>query len=81
MSKDFDKECEDECQKGGKQNSWFWGLIVILVGLFIIFEAGVKNIKGMPDWVNDIQIWWIIPLLVGIMIISFGVRVLARSGR
>lgn len=79
--KDFDKECEEECQEGSKEHSWVWGLIIILIGLFIIFEAGIKNIDGAPDWVKDVQVWWIIPVLIGIMIISFGLKALTRSGR
>ncbi len=79
--RDFDKECERECQEGSRENSWIWGLIVVLVGLFIMFEAGIKNIDGMPDWVRDIQIWWVIPLLIGILIISFGLRLISRTGR
>jgi hypothetical protein len=76
--KDFDKECEDECSKGGKQHTWFWGVVVVLIGIFIIFEAGIKNIEGLPDAVYDVQLWWVIPLLIGIMIISAGLRVISR---
>lgn len=83
--KDFDKECEEECQEecqeGGRKNSWLWGLIIILIGFFIIFEAGIKNIDGVPDLVKDVQVWWVIPVLIGIMIISIGIRALNRSGR
>jgi uncharacterized membrane protein YhdT len=79
--RDFDKECEEECQQGSKENTWIWGLIIVLVGLFIIFEAGVKNIDGVPAWVKDIQMWWIIPILIGILIISFGIRLIARIDR
>lgn len=79
--KDFDKECEEECQEGSKEHSWVWALIIILIGLFIIFEAGIKNIDGVPDWVKDVQVWWVIPVLIGIMIISFGFKALTRSGR
>jgi hypothetical protein len=35
----------------------------------------------MPHMVDDVQLWWVIPVLVGIMIISAGLRVLGRSGR
>ena len=79
--KDWENECESECQDGGRQNSWFWGAIVILVGVFIIFEVGIKNIPGVPDWVRDINVWWVLPLLIGVFVIIMGVRVLSRSGR
>ena len=79
--KNFDKECEEECQGSSGNNSWFWGLIIILIGAFIVFEAGIKNIDGMPSWVYDVQLWWVIPVLIGIMIITAGLRVLSRSNR
>ncbi len=76
--KDFDKECEEECQGSGGTGGWFWALIIILIGVFIIFEAGIKNIDGMPGWVYDVDLWWLIPTLIGVMIIVAGVRVLSR---
>jgi hypothetical protein len=79
--KDFDKECEEECQGSAQSSSWFWGAIIILIGLFIVFEAGIKNIEGVPNEIKDIQLWWIIPVLIGIMIVAAGMRVLARQNR
>jgi hypothetical protein len=79
--KDWENECESECQDGGQQYSWFWGAIIILVGIFIIFEIGIKSISGLPGWVYDINLWWVIPLLIGVFVIILGVRVLSRSGR
>jgi hypothetical protein len=79
--KDFDKECEEECEGTSRSNTWFWGLIIILIGAFILFEAGIKNIDGVPDAIKDLELWWIIPVLIGIMIISAGLRVLTRTNR
>lgn len=76
--KDFEKECEEECSKGGGTNAWFWGLIIVLIGAFIIFEAGIKSLDGLPDWVYRIELWWLIPTLIGLMIIVAGLRVLSR---
>lgn len=79
--RDFDKQCEEDCSGSGQKYSWFWGAIIILIGLFIIFEAGIKNIEGLPDWVYDIQLWWVIPVLIGIIIIMMGMEAIGRSGR
>ena len=78
--KDCDKECENDCSRGGHY-SWFWGAIVMLVGLGIILEFGIKNIDGTPDWVQDINIWWMIPVLIGVVIILAGISVMSRSRR
>ena len=80
-SRDWDKQCEEDCQGSGRKYSWFWGAIIILIGLFIIFEAGIKNIEGLPDWVYDIQLWWVVPVLIGIIIIMMGMEAINRSGR
>ena len=78
--KDFDKQCEEDCQGSGQKYSWFWGAIIVLIGVFIIFEAGIKNIEGMPDWVYDIELWWVIPVLIGIIIIILIVAFIVFGG-
>ena len=46
--KEFEKRCEDECAggKGGRGWAIFWGVIIVLIGLFIIFEV---ILKGLSD--------------------------------
>jgi len=72
-------ECQDECQKGPKGGSIIWGLLVILIGLWIIFELGVRNIQGVPQWLADFQFWWIFPILIGIAIVVAGLRLILRK--
>ena len=79
--KDWDKECEEDCSGASRKYSWFWGVIIILIGFFIIYEAGIKNIEGLPDWVYDIEIWWVIPVLIGLIIIMIGAEAIGKSGR
>jgi len=79
--KDFEKEwedrCEDECSGSkSKHGSLIWGLIVVCIGLWIVFELGFSNIDGVPDWLRDFDIWWIIPIIIGLFVISRGVKIL-----
>jgi uncharacterized membrane protein YvbJ len=79
--KDPGSECEDECSKGSGGFSWFWAAIVIVIGLWLIFEFGIKNIvneSDLPSWLNNCEFWWIIPVIIGVAIIVAGVRGLTK---
>jgi uncharacterized membrane protein YvbJ len=79
--KDYEKEweerCERECQ-GGPHTPIIWGLVVILVGLFIIFEFVLKDMDFIPTWVNDIPFCAIIALIIGLIIIVIGVKAITE---
>ena len=80
--KDPGKECENECNQGSKGTSVFWAAIVIVIGVWFLFEYGIKNILGpndMPDWLYNFEFCWIVPVLIGIAIISAGVRMLIKN--
>lgn len=89
--KDRPKECDDRCEeecavgpKGGRGWSIFWGLIVILVGLWIVFEVVLKNLADNYEqfaWVKSIQFefWWIIFGIIGLLIIITGLRMVFHS--
>ena len=82
--KDMNKRCEDECAggKGGRGWAVFWGVIIILVGLFIIFEVILKGLSSSyPDllsWVNRVEFGWIFAGVIAIFIIAFGLRILSK---
>lgn len=85
--KEIEKEWEDRCERdceggGGKGSSFLWGAIVIIIGLWIIFEFVLKNIgalEGMPGWIQDFEFWWVVALIIGIAIISSGIRMVTRK--
>jgi len=77
--KEWDDRCEEECHGGGRGWPFFWGIIIILVGLWIIFEFVLKNIAGLPSWVQNFPFWGIFALLVGVMIILWGLRVISKQ--
>ena len=81
---EWDKKCEEDCAGGHKGWGIFWGLVVILIGLWIIFEIVLKELaKTIPEleWVNNIsfQPWWIIFAIVGILIIITGIRMITKN--
>ena len=74
-----DDRCEEECAgKGGRGFPIFWGLIIILVGLWVVFEFALKSISGLPAWLTDFPFWGIFALLVGLFIIIWGIRVVSK---
>jgi hypothetical protein len=80
-SKDWDSECEEECTSGKGRFSWLWGAVIILIGIVIVVELGLKNIEGMPDWVDEFEFWWIVPVLIGIVIIFIGLDFIQKASR
>jgi hypothetical protein len=56
--------------------SIFWGLIVIVFGLWVFFEFGLKHVHGLPQWVYDAEFCWILPIIIGALIILAGLRML-----
>jgi uncharacterized membrane protein YvbJ len=77
--KEFDRRCEDECAggKGGRGWAIFWGVIIILVGLFIILEMVFKNMLKL-DIMSQVEFGWIIAAVIGIFIVILGVRIISR---
>ena len=76
--------CEEECVVG-KRSSYapiFWGAIVILVGLWILFEFVLKNTvfkNQLPVWLEDFSFWWLIGLIIAIAVIMTGIRILVKK--
>lgn len=82
--KDMNKHCEEECAggKGGRGWAIFWGIIIILIGLAIIFEVILKGLSSTyPDllgWVNKVEFGWIFAGVIALFIILFGLRILIK---
>jgi len=78
-----DQRCEEECA-GGKSNrglGMFWGIIIILIGLAIIFEFVLKEMAKSYtwlSWVNSFQWNWLFAAVIAIFIIIFGIRIVSR---
>jgi len=79
-----DQRCEEDCAggKGGRGWALFWGVIVVLIGLAILFEFVLKDMaKTYPSqlsWVTSVQWNWIFAVVIAIFIIIFGLRIISR---
>lgn len=56
--------------------SIFWGLIVIVFGIWVAIEFGLRHIDGVPDWITNMELCWILPVIIGLLIIFAGIRML-----
>lgn len=79
-----DQRCEDECAGGKNNKGWsmFWGVIIVLIGLAILFELVLKQIANTYSWlswVNSVQWNWIFAAVISLFIIIFGLRVISRK--
>ncbi len=74
-----ENQCEDECQSNSKENAIFWGIVVVLIGLYVVFEFGVKRIDGLPSWVYNFEFCWILPIIIGLAILAAGVRMVIKK--
>jgi hypothetical protein len=82
--KEHDDRCEEECAVGKHSPfaSLFWGVIVILVGLWIIFELVIPNTdlaNRLPSWLINFEWWWLIGLIIAIAIIVTGIRIIIKK--
>jgi hypothetical protein len=84
--KDYKKEdkCEEECVTG-KRSPFapiFWGLIVIILGLWILFEVVIKNtdlFNSLPTWLQNFEFWWLFGLIIAIAFILTGIRIMTNK--
>jgi uncharacterized membrane protein YvbJ len=79
-----DRRCEDECAGGKSGRGWtmFWGVIIILIGLAILFEVVLKEMAktySWLSWANSVQWNWVFAIVIAIFIIAFGIRVVSRK--
>jgi len=80
--KDWDKHCEEECAGGKRGTSVFWGAIVILIGLWIIFGLVIPETElanNLPSWLVNFEWWWLIGLVIAVAIIITGIRIMTRK--
>jgi uncharacterized membrane protein YvbJ len=78
-----EQRCEDECAGGKSSRGWtmFWGVIIVLIGLAILFEVVLKDMAktySWLTWVNTVQWNWIFAVVIAVFIIIFGVRLISK---
>jgi len=80
--KEWDKECsgaDRDCAGTSRSSRIFWGIIILLIGIWLLFEFGLKNIAGLPAWVYTFEFWWIFPVVIGIAIIIAAIRMMVKK--
>ena len=82
--RDHDDRCEEECAIG-KHSPYapiFWGLIVIIIGLWIIFSLIIPQTEfasTLPSWLVNFDFWWIIGIIIAIAFIITGIRIMTKK--
>ena len=81
-SKDWDDDCDRECYGTRRGKSRLWGIIIIVVGIWIIFQFVIREVVDLPMMMDDFGLCWIIAIVVGLAIIAAGLRAVMgpRSG-
>ncbi len=57
----------------------FWGIIVILIGIWVIFEFGIKKIIGLPSWVYNFDWGWVFAIVIGLFILAAGINMIVKG--
>jgi uncharacterized membrane protein YvbJ len=82
--KEQDDKCEEDCAVG-KHSPYaklFWGALVILIGLAILFNIVIENTSlkdELPNWLVRFEFWWIVGLLIAVAFIITGLRIATRK--
>jgi uncharacterized membrane protein YvbJ len=82
--KEQDDKCEEECAVG-KQSPFakvFWGALIIIIGLAILFNVVIENTSlkdQLPKELVNFEFWWIIGLLIAVAFIVTGLRLAFRK--
>ncbi|NIP33851.1 MAG: zinc-ribbon domain-containing protein [Thermoplasmata archaeon] len=72
-------DCERDCHGSNRSNAIWWGIIVIIIGAWFIWEFALKDVVDAPDWMSDDIFCTAIWIMVGIAIIAAGIRMLMRK--
>jgi len=79
-----DDRCEEDCVCGEKSSGapTFWGVVVILIGIWILFTVVIPNTPlkdSLPPELVNFEWWWLIGVVIVIAIIGTGIRMIVRK--
>jgi uncharacterized membrane protein YvbJ len=82
---EWERRCEEECSGGRMGRGWsiFWALVIIVVGIWIIFELVLKELaktNSSLEWINSysFEFWWVILAIFALMLIITGLRIIIK---
>ena len=82
--KNHDDRCEEECAVG-KHSPYapiFWGAIVIIIGLWIVFSLVIPQkelANSLQNWLVNFDFWWIIGIIIAIAFIITGIKIMTKK--
>jgi len=79
--REWDKGCENECAGGPRGSSIFWGIFVVLIGLGVLIWALNESNIDVPQWVADLNIGFLVGVLVAAALIVTGITIIVRKRR
>ena len=80
INKEYKKDDDCVCS-GSKQNPFvpvFWGIVVILFGLWILLSFVIPR-SYLPIGLQDFTFWGLIVLIIAVAIILTGFRILTKK--
>ncbi len=72
-----DEQCDQECAGRGRSAPIFWGLIIVLIGIAILFEVVLEKIPGF-EWAGRFEWWWLIAVVIALALIVAGLKMATR---
>ena len=77
--KEFEDRCEEECSGRSGSSHVIWAAIIILIGLAIIFNFGLREVDAVPNWLTEFEFCELVWVVIGLVVLFIGIKIL--SGR
>jgi uncharacterized membrane protein YvbJ len=76
-----DEECERDCKGSDRESTAWWGIIVVIIGAWVIWEFALKHVIDEPKWFKDDAFCMAIWIMVGIAVLAAGMRMMMRRSQ
>lgn len=78
MPKQRDDRCEEECAGGRKGASVFWGILVVVIGIAVLFWALNEGGLMMPAWISSGSFVMLIGIIIALALVVTGISIIIR---
>jgi len=78
MQKQRDERCEEECAGGKKGASVFWGILVIIIGIAVLFWALNEGGMMMPAWITSNSFVMLIGIIIALALVVTGISIVIK---
>jgi uncharacterized membrane protein YvbJ len=78
---EWERRYEEECSgRKGHDMSFIWGIILIMVGIWILLNFGFGKFYYLFNYDNPSSIIaWVVPVVIGLIIIAIWVRLIEKK--